>query len=218
MLNADGSAKRPFGQLYETTAGAWYFRTSCSSCHGSAGDAKTPLATGLLNWSGGSVRVANFKDGMFGKLGENLSAFNVTQTNGTETNLAGQYLIWMAMEGTKVNFPPEASAFLKGHKAQMLRQLRDKCGRHLIGAQQEASPRHEDYEVFRNLCYFENGDANDVNLHFNDDGLALNPAAQNAWLDRAAINAGWAIYQYLKTDLSKGNLAPSKTECEKEFK
>ena len=161
--------------------------------------------------------MANFVSGLFGNGGENLKEFDSKKINGENQNLAGQYLIWMAMEGTKVNFPPEASAFLKGHKAQMLRQIRDKCGRHLPGAQQEASNRHEDFSIFRDVCYFENSAPNDPNLQFNDDGLAINPLKQNEWLDRASINAGWAIFEYLKNDLSKGKPAPSKSECEVTF-
>lgn len=200
--------KRPFGEVYSTVPGSWYFRTSCMKCHGSNGDGNTALAKGILKWSGGSVRVADLANGMFGKKGENLKTFDL---NGK--NLAPNYLFWMAMEGTRVQFPPELSSFLGKHGAQMLNQMREKC-LNQISTDKTSSPIFMDHEIFSKVCFVNNLEPGHAQLAFDpDSNKPLHPEAVEAWLDRAAFNIGYAIYYYMK-DMSQGIQHPSNDQCE----
>jgi hypothetical protein len=209
MLKEDGSAKRPFGEVYRTTPGSWYFRTTCFKCHGERADGNTGLARGLLNWSGGSVRVANLIDGLFGNAGKNQKEFEVK-----DQNLAGNYLIWMAMEGTRVQFPPEASNFIGKHGAQMLNQVREKCLRQ-ISIEKASSPKIPDHEIFREVCFSGNKSPDDPSLQFDPvTTQPRNPAAVEEWLDQAAFNGGWMIFQYLQ-EASHGTWRLGNSECEK---
>jgi mono/diheme cytochrome c family protein len=206
-MNNRGIPKRPYGEVYSTTPGSWFFRTSCMKCHGQEADGNTALARGILNWSGGSVRVANLKDGMFGNRGSNLKTFD---------GLGGNYLIWMAMKGTRVKFPDELSSIIGKHGGQMLNQIRDKCLRQ-ISPDKASSPNYPDHEIFYKVCFQNNRYPGDPELAFNPATLEpKNPAIVEEWLDRAAYNGGWAIYQYLK-DSAENKMRYGNDECEKAF-
>lgn len=208
MLRA-GKPKRPFGEIYYTTPGSWFYRTSCMKCHGPQADGNTALARGILNWSGGSVRVANLMGGMFGKKNENLKTFDL---NGK--NFSASYLIWMAMEGTRVQFPPELSSFLGRHGGQMLNQMREKC-LNQISPEKPSSKNFMDHEVFNQVCFQDNLPASDPRLAF-DPGTnkPLNPQAVEEWADKAATNIGFAIYDFLKK-ASTGDWQVGNDQCEK---
>ncbi len=211
-----GVPKKPFGQVYYTTPGSWYFRTTCVKCHGPKADGNTGLARGILSWSGGSVRVANLMDGLFGNQGANLRTFDITLPNGQTKNLAPNYLIWMAMEGTRVKFPPEAASFLGKHGGQMLNQVREKCLRQ-ISPDKASSTNYADHEVYRTVCFHNNRTPEDPQLRFDPNTAApLHPEVVEAWLNRAAFNAGYAIYDYLKK-AGEGSWAPGNDECEVVF-
>ncbi len=216
MIDEEGQPKYPFGQVYYTTPGSWYFRTTCIKCHGPNADGDTALARGILNWSGGSVRVANLVDGLFGNKNANLSTFDITTPGGAVKNLAGNYLIWMAMEGTRVKFPSEAANFIGRHGAQMLNRVRDTCLRQ-ISPDKASSPNYPEHEIYRDVCFFNNWSLEDPRLKFDPDTAEpLHPEAVEEWLDRAAYNAGWAIFQYIK-DGSGGHWKPGNDQCEKVF-
>jgi cytochrome c553 len=200
--------KRPFGEIYYSTPGSWYFKTSCMKCHGENADGNSSLARGILQWSGGSVRVANLVNGMFGQAGENLKTFN---SNGK--NYAPQYLFWMAMEGTRVQFPPELSSFVGRHGAQMLNQLRDKC-LNQISTNKTSTPNFMDHEIYNKVCFVNNLNPGHPDLAFDPNtNRALNPEKVEEWLDRAAFNMGYSIFFYLK-DLAKNVKHPSNDQCE----
>lgn len=200
--------KRPYGEIYSSTPGAWYFRTSCMKCHGPNADGNTSLARGIMQWSGGSVRVADLAHGMFGKGGENLKTFD----SGGK-NYAAQYLFWMAMEGTRVQFPPELSSFVGKHGGQMLNQMRDKCLNQISPAK-ASSPQFMDHEIFNKVCFVNNLNPGHPDLAFNPNtNKAIYPDRVEAWLDRAAFNIGYAIFYYLK-DMSKGVVRPTNDQCE----
>ncbi|MGE3757292.1 MAG: hypothetical protein AB7H97_06025 [Pseudobdellovibrionaceae bacterium] len=206
--------KRPFGEIYESTPGSWYFRTSCMKCHGAAADGVSPLAKSIAQWSGGSVTVANLigSSGMFGKKGENLKTFDLGGKN-----YGPQYLFWMAMEGTRVQFPPEASSFIGKHGAQMLNQMRDKC-RNQISPEKPSSPYFMDHEIFNRVCFVNNLSKGDPSLAFDPEtNKALYPEKVEEWLDRAAFNIGYAIFYYLK-DMSHEVFNPSNDQCELVYK
>lgn len=201
--------KKPFGEVYYSTPGSWYFRTSCMKCHGANADGNSSLARGILQWSGGSIRVADLANGMFGKKGENLKAFD----SGDGKNYAPQYLFWMAMEGTRVQFPPELSSFVGKHGGQMLNQMREKCLNQISPAK-PSSPVFMDHEVFHKVCFVNNLHPGHPDLAFDPNtNKAVFPDKVEVWLDRAAFNIGYAIFYYLQ-DLSQGKLRPSNDQCE----
>ncbi|NBO38814.1 hypothetical protein EBU99_09545 [bacterium] len=214
MLDSSGKMKQPAGELYMVTPGAHFYNTTCAKCHGSIADGRSGLATNLLTLSGGSIRVANLKDGLFGA--GNFSQFDVSDRRGRKRNLAGNYLIWMAMEGTRVQFPPEMEPYVGRHKAQMLNQLRERCRNFITTSPQKATERMKDFAAFKDICFFNNGKPTDKQLQFDPNtDLPINTAAQDAWADTAAINVGWAIFDYLKNEGSAGKWQPAKNECEK---
>jgi len=220
MTDDKGKMKRPFGEVYWTTPGAWAYTTTCSKCHGSAVDGKSGLASNLMTLSGGSIRVPSFKDGLFGNQRENQKIFNTSSSEGRRTtskNLAPNYLIWMAMEGTNVNFPAEFEPYLGKHKAQMLNLVRERCKALIATSPQKLSDRMIDYAVFSEVCFYRNGNKNMSEIQYDPaTDQPINPKAQDAWADRAAMNVGFAIFQYL--DLSLPNrLKESPNECEKVY-
>jgi mono/diheme cytochrome c family protein len=213
MVNR-GIPKRPFGEVYNTTPGSWFFRTSCMKCHGQDADGNTALARGILTWSGGSVRVANLKDGMFGNHGENLKTFDDDSILGPKKNYAGNYLIWMAMKGTRVKFPDELSSIIGKHGGQMLNQIKDKCLRQ-ISPDKTSSPNYPDHEIFNKICFLNNRYSGDPDLAFDPfTALPKYPEKVEEWLDKAAYNGGWALYQYLK-DMAENKIHLGNDECEK---
>lgn len=200
--------KRPFGEIYYSTPGAWYYKTSCLKCHGENADGNTALAKGILQWSGGNVRVANLVDGMFGKKNENLKTFDYQGKN-----FAPQYLFWMAMEGTRVQFPSELSSFVGKHGAQMLNQLKEKC-LNQISTKKTSTPQFMDHEIFKKICFTNNLKPGHPDISFNPEtNKAIYPEKVDAWLDQAAFNIGYSIFEYLK-DLSLSVPHPSNDQCE----
>lgn len=203
--------KRPFGEVYYSTPGAWYFKTSCMKCHGENADGNSSLARGILQWSGGSVRVANLINGMFGRRGENLKTFDQG-----DKNYAPQYLFWMAMEGTRVQFPPELSSYLGKHGAQMLNQLRDKC-MNQISTDKTSSPNFMDHEIFNKVCFVNNLNPGHPDLAFDPNtNKPVFADKVEAWLNQASFNVGYSIFSYLK-DLSNSVIQPSNDQCETVF-
>lgn len=206
MMRGD-QPKRPFGEVYYTTPGSWYYRTSCLKCHGAKGDGDSSLARGILMWSGGNIRVANFKSGLFGQQNANFDRF----LDG-EKNYAPNYLVWMAMEGTRVQFPPELSSFLGKHGGQMLNQMRDKCINQVSPAK-PSSTQFMDHEIFEKVCFVNNRSKSDPELAFNRAGSPVNPKAFEDWADRAAYNIGFSIFDFLK-EMSAGQIQPGNDQCE----
>lgn len=209
MMNSDNTPKRPFGELYYSTPGAYFFRNSCLKCHGVKADGKSALATGILNWSGGRVRVANFMGGMFGQRNENLKTFDLDGKN-----FGGQYMIWMAMEGTRVTFPPQVQDIVGKHGGKMLNWVRDRCLRQ-ISTENTSSPRFKDHELFRRVCFLHNLEPGHPNLAFDPrTAKAVYADRVEAWLDRAAYNGGWAVFDYLKTISQTGVWPVEMNQCE----
>ncbi len=209
MLDSAGKPKKPFGELYYTTPGSFFFRDTCMKCHGPMADGTGTYAKGILMWSGGKVRVANFmgdSNGMFGNKTDNLKTFDLDGKN-----YAGQYLIWMAMEGTRVKFPPELGSFLGKHGGQMLNGIREKC---LAQIRKKSSPRYPEHEIFNKVCFMENLREGHPDLAFDPNtDKAYFPDRVEAWLDRGAWNAGWAIYDFLR-EAGTGNWRPAINQCE----
>jgi|GEM_PF-553650 len=218
------------GRLYTIKPGAYLYNSMCAKCHGTRADGQGPYATSLNVFSDGDIRVANFTSGLFKQDGSGLKQFDVRPSRvligspspeGNMRNLGGNYLIWMAMGGTKVNFPPEVSDITGKHKALMLNLVRDKCAGFLPDAPAAVGQHYYEYGLMRDVCFHDNGDPAQVppELGFDSNTLPPQPldaAKQDAWLDKAAFNGGWAIFEYLKSDASQDKWQPQFNECEKE--
>lgn len=213
-----GKMKQPASEIYSSTPGAYFYSSSCAQCHGKNADGKGGLATNLVNLSGGSIRVASFSDGLFGNQGKNLNTFDTTDVAGKQQNLAGNYLIWMAMKGTKVNFPEEFKKYVGSHQAQMLNRLRDRCKTLIETSPQRTTSKVKDFNVFNQICFVNNGTSQDPELQYDaNTDEPLNRDALERWADRAAYNIGWAIFDSLSVALTSGTMEPQKNECEKKF-
>lgn len=207
MMKGD-KPKRPFGEIYYSTPGAYFYKNTCAKCHGPKADGDASLAKAILNWSGGNVRVANFMEGMYGKKNENLKIFDRDGKN-----YSGQYLIWMAMEGTRVKFPSEVASVMGKHGGQMLNGIRDKCLAQ-ISLDKASSPQFMDHEIFRRVCFMDNLYPGHPDLAFDPNtAKPLHADKVDEWLDRAAFNAGWAIHNFLK-EMSDGKVRPENNQCE----
>jgi mono/diheme cytochrome c family protein len=88
--------------IYETLPGAAVFNMICVNCHGPDADSTGRQAVTLQEMTGGTGRVANFKDGFFGPFGS--AGINRQRVFGSDT-VAMRYLPWMALGGTKTKIP-----------------------------------------------------------------------------------------------------------------
>lgn len=213
MVKADKvTPVKPFGQLYWTTPGAYFYNLTCTKCHGRLGLADGPIAADLDKWSGGSIRVANFAKGMFGGDGTNILEFH---RDGQD--YSGNYFIWMALEGTKMNPPPQVADLIGANKAQMLKVIVDRCAR-LIPSNPKTS-KSRDLDLFKEVCTYDNLPITDASVQYDlETGKPVNQAALDAWLKKAAANSGWMIYDYVKSQLAKGTQQFPQSECEAVFK
>jgi mono/diheme cytochrome c family protein len=111
----------PNSPVYELWPGQAVFNMICINCHGPKADGTGRLADNLLTMTGGTVRVADLRDGIFGQSGMNrppvfgdatlLSADNVHVSNFPNwsstavDDRAARYLAWMGLGGTTANIP-----------------------------------------------------------------------------------------------------------------
>jgi len=89
--------------VYETMPGAAVFSMICINCHGPDADSTGRQAVTLQELTGGTGRVANFRDGLFGPFGS--GGANRKRVFGDDVT-AMRYLPWMALGGTKTQIPP----------------------------------------------------------------------------------------------------------------
>lgn len=213
MLDATGKPKRPFGEVFYRTPGAHYFAITCQRCHGPHGDGQSGLANLLAQETGGTVRVANLRDGLFGRSGMNLSAFDL-MSGGTTRNLAGNYLIWMAGGATKVMFPPGFGDLVGTNGANMLSTLRTEFARFLPNHPDPYPDYYQTYEIFQRVATAENPVT--AAAGFQDDGeTPVDADAQRAWLDRAQANAGWMLFRFFELGSLTSGAALDPNQCEK---
>ncbi len=117
------------------------------------------------------------------------------------------------MEGTKVQFPSEASEFVGKHGAQMLNQQREKCLSQ-ISTDKPSKPHFKEFEIYNKICFAENLQPGHPDLAFDPStNKPLNEVAVQQWLDKASANAGWAIYDFL-LEVSSGKVRPSIDQCD----
>jgi mono/diheme cytochrome c family protein len=119
--------------VYSQTPGEAVFKMICINCHGPRADATGRLAQNLATMTGGTARVADFRDGLFGPVGSSLAQSNRAAQFGTSQlpadtasnpawaadwigttsdpitpdDRASRYMAWMGLGGTSVNIPVE---------------------------------------------------------------------------------------------------------------
>jgi hypothetical protein len=212
MYEADGvTPVRPLGEIYLQRPGEYFFTSTCYKCHGYDADGQSGLARAIRAFTGGRTRVANLRDGLFGHGGSSIAMFQ----DGAR-NLAGNYLIWMAMGGTLAEFPVELSNLIGSHGANMLNQVRVSCALLLPGASGALSPRAPAYEMLNSVCALNNEITPEMGYQ-RPGNTPINAAAQEAWLDRAAQNAGWTLFEFLRDDLTAGKRPVLRSDCERRY-
>jgi hypothetical protein len=183
----------------------------CQKCHGPNADGESGLARTILVATGGRTRVANLRDGLFGHGGAAHAIFQ----DGSR-NLAGNYLIWMAMGGTQAFFPPELEPLIGANGPNMLNQVRQTCAQLLQGHPSPLIPAFQLFETYNAVCTL--GNPVDPAAGFQPGTrIPLDAEVQRAWLDRAAQNAGWMVYRFLHEELSTGDMPIARDECERVF-
>ena len=104
----------PGAPIYLQAPGATVFRTICINCHGPEADSKGIFSEALAAMTGGTTRVANFRDGILGPRedpGRNRqlvfgAAAAADPTGGlTADDFAARYLAFMALGGTEKKIP-----------------------------------------------------------------------------------------------------------------
>lgn len=98
----DGSSITPDSPVYSAIPGSLVFNMICVNCHGPDADSGGRQAQTLAEMTGGTARVANFREGLFGPFGK--GGENRMRIFGTD-EIAARYLPWMALGGTKVKIP-----------------------------------------------------------------------------------------------------------------
>jgi mono/diheme cytochrome c family protein len=108
-----GKAPAPDAPVYLQTPGAAVFTNVCINCHGPQADSKGLMAEAIMNMTGGTARVANFRDGLFGPVtspGANrqrvFGAPEIPLVGMTPEDWSARYMAWMALGGTSAKIPP----------------------------------------------------------------------------------------------------------------
>lgn len=214
MTDSQMRPKRPYGEVFYQSAGSYYFAAVCQKCHGPRADGSSGVAKLLAQQTGGLVRVANLRDGLFGQFGKNVEVFDVVE-DGARRNLAGNYLIWMASGATRVTFPPGFSELVGGYGGNMLRRLRDQFKRLLPGHPDPYPDFYQTYEVFQAVATLDNPIPPEAG--YDAAGTPRDEAAQSAWLDRAQGNAGWMLFRFFRDQAAKGDWPLTPNQCEAVF-
>jgi len=98
----DPFKQNPELPIFTTKPGAAVYNMICVNCHGPDADSQGRQATTLQDMTGGTGRVANFRNGLFGPAGS--GGENRNRVFSTEDQ-AARYLAWMALGGTRTKIP-----------------------------------------------------------------------------------------------------------------
>jgi mono/diheme cytochrome c family protein len=128
------------GSVYQATPGESIYRMICINCHGANADSKGRQASTLQDMTGGTGRVANFRDGLFGPTGSH-GANRARVFNPPEWS--PRYLPWMALGGTLTKIPQAILDLVAN--TQVLGVSRDAS----VGNTASANM----LQVAQNLCY-----------------------------------------------------------------
>jgi mono/diheme cytochrome c family protein len=110
-LTSAADSQRP---LYMVSPGEAVFTAICANCHGTQADAGGRQAKMLAEMTGGSARVANLRDGLFGSSNRE-RVFGDVPWNGRPTaasDWSARYLAWMALGGTRQTIPASILAIV----------------------------------------------------------------------------------------------------------
>jgi mono/diheme cytochrome c family protein len=94
-------ASAPEAPVYSAIPGSLVFNMICVNCHGPDADSGGRQAQTLAEMTGGTARVADFRDGMFGPFGQGTNRAAVFDSD----DEAARYLPWMALGGTNIVIP-----------------------------------------------------------------------------------------------------------------
>jgi hypothetical protein len=103
----------PNAPVFVESTGAAIFTTVCFNCHGVNADSNGLLADEISSLTGGSARVADFRDGFLGPVsapGMNRTAVfsdSATTLGVTVDDLSARYMAWMALGGTNKHLPQD---------------------------------------------------------------------------------------------------------------
>jgi mono/diheme cytochrome c family protein len=118
-----GGGPEPDAPVYETTAGAAVFNMICVNCHGPKADSGGRQADTIMLLSGGDVRVANLRDGLFGPVSEpgahrshefaprperdkeDAEAIKQAMAGVSAEDWTARYLVFMGLGGTQQQIP-----------------------------------------------------------------------------------------------------------------
>lgn len=125
-LAAASPAPDPSAPVYMQAPGAAVFTNICINCHGPQADSHGLLSDAISNMTGGTARVADFRDGLFGPVGapganratifgpanDQLDADGKTTIGAklaasglTADDWGARYMAWMALGGTRAKIP-----------------------------------------------------------------------------------------------------------------
>ena len=105
-----GQPRIPDDAYVHTQArGQAVFTAICQNCHGPQADSRSPLATTILELTGGNTRVANFVDGLFGpRAVPGMYAqreFFVEGSDASPAEWQARYMLFMTLGGTEKQIP-----------------------------------------------------------------------------------------------------------------
>jgi hypothetical protein len=96
------------GRVHFQSRGETVFRAICQNCHGREADSRSPLAATILELSGGTTRVANFVDGLFGPKsapGSYARGEFLVDNGATPDEWQVRYMLFMGLGGTAAEIP-----------------------------------------------------------------------------------------------------------------
>jgi hypothetical protein len=97
--------------VYTGSIGGQVFNAVCSKCHGPDATGKSALANTIADLRGGTTRVANLRDGLFGPVGspgQNARTEFVKadgRLGASAEDWTARYLVWMGLGGTTASIP-----------------------------------------------------------------------------------------------------------------
>jgi hypothetical protein len=98
----------PKAHVHLMTRGQAVFQGICQNCHGKAVDSKSPLASTILEITGGNTRVADFVDGLFGPAtapGAYAKDEFLVNDGATPDDWQSRYVLFMGLGGTGAEIP-----------------------------------------------------------------------------------------------------------------
>lgn len=132
MRGIPGHRPAESGHVYTISPGAQVYAQLCQSCHASEADASNRLAATIAELTGGTVRVASLRHGLFGPVpgGTAGAPRNIDRVFGSAplprpfdgaeapsgaVDRAARYLVWMALGGTQQSIPRQLAELVSSN-------------------------------------------------------------------------------------------------------